>query len=85
MKKLLLAVIFLVVIFTGCAQTSTEPCVYCGNTPSKAYIANGKKSYVCADCSSDCFFCGDKATTHYENITGEVSFACENCYDSMSE
>ena len=85
MKKSLFLILSLVVIFSGCSKLSNEICTYCGDSPSREYNANGHKSYVCSDCSSDCFFCGDKATKNFVNISGEMTFTCNDCYNSISE
>ena len=76
MKKLIIISVLLVMLVSGCASSSNEPCIYCGETLSKAYNANGHKSYICDECSSECFFCGDKATKKYVSVDGEMSFAC---------
>ena len=83
MKKLMILAVLSAMLLSGCASSSNEPCIYCGDVPSKAYNANGHKSYVCDDCSSECFFCGDKATKKYVSLAGEMSFACKECFDSM--
>ena len=85
MKKLVILAVLSVMLLSGCASSSNEPCIYCGDAPSKAYNANGHKSYVCDECSSECFFCGDKATKKYVSVDGEMSFACAECFGSMRE
>ena len=77
----LLAVMILLVAFTACG--SSKPCEICGDTPAKGYknTASGEKEYYCEDCSSDCAFCSDDATTHYTGGLGSIIFACDDCYE----
>ena len=85
MKKLMVLSVLSVILLSGCVGSSNEECVYCGRSPSKVYNANGNKTYVCENCSSECFFCGDKATKKFTNISGAMTFACKDCYDSLPQ
>lgn len=79
--SMLLAIILALCALTGCSGTVDEPCMYCGNSPSKEYKKqDGTPVYVCEKCSSECMICGEKkATKHYESLMGIV-FACDDCY-----
>lgn len=61
--------------------TSNENCVYCGWEPTKKFqTINGTDCYVCKECSTTCFFCGDRASENYTNGFDEVMFVCDACY-----
>ena len=79
--SLTLAVLMSVTFITACSSMSDEPCMYCGQSPSKGYKkSDGTTAYVCKDCSETCMICGDeKATKHYESLLGIV-FVCNDCY-----
>lgn len=71
-------------LFAGCATESSVPCIYCNESPSRAYKTSyGTKSYVCDECSSECFFCGEPSPKKYTSVDGEISFACKECLDSL--
>lgn len=79
----LCAMLLAATMLTGCGKK--EPCSYCGDETSKKYkLHDGSYDYVCKDCSSECFFCGKKATKHYESYLG-IIFVCKDCYDDIVE
>ncbi len=84
MKKVIALFLISLLAFsmlTACSSTVDEPCMYCGNSPSKEYTkSDGTPAYVCEDCSSVCMLCGDEAATqHYESLLG-IMFVCDDCY-----
>lgn len=85
MKKLaavLLMSLLSVSILTGCSSTVNEPCVFCGNSPSKEYKkSDGSVVCICEECSSTCMICGEaKATKKYESPLA-YAFVCDDCYE----
>lgn len=80
-KILVLLIVLLLAVSLLTACTVDEPCMYCGQSPSKEYKKkDGSSVYVCEDCSSTCMLCGrEKATKHYESLLGIV-FVCDDCY-----
>ncbi len=70
-----------VIALAGCSKTVDEPCDWCGGSPSIEYDTSVGVAYVCEECSSNCFFCDKKATTHYENMMGGVNFVCQDCFE----
>ncbi len=87
LKRTIAMLVFIALIFTLSACGSSEPCVSCGQTPTKAYKNEytGENEYYCADCSSECFFCSGKATKHYTSGLGIIVFVCDDCYKGIQE
>ena len=48
-------------------------------------MSDGSDSYVCNDCSKECYWCGAKATKHYNSAIGSVVFVCNDCYEEIEE
>lgn len=87
LKRIISILIVGIMLVALSACGSSEPCESCGDTPTKGYTNNysGEKEYYCADCSSDCAFCSDKATEHYTSGLGIVIFACDDCYKEIQD
>lgn len=86
MKKIIIVmcVVLLVGIMTGCSAgyTSSEPCAWCNNTPTKKIESDTEDTeayYYCEECSTTCFGCGEAATQHYTNLLGAEVFVCDDC------
>lgn len=72
------------ICFTGCGYGSNEPCVWCGNAPTKQIASETEDceaQYYCKECSTTCMGCGNKATTHATNLLGAELFLCDDCAD----
>lgn len=79
---IIIALFFIISAFFP--ATVDEPCDWCNDSPSIAYkTKSGSTSYVCKSCSSECAFCGNPATKHYENMLEMMVFVCDDCYESM--
>lgn len=85
MKRILCFLIVGVMLASLVACSSSEPCELCGEAPTRGYKVDGtdEKQYYCSACSSECFFCGEKATKHYTSMAGIIVFACDECYEEM--
>lgn len=79
--------VLLVITMLGAlsACSSSEPCKSCGTRGTKGYKndSSGKTIYYCSDCSSKCFFCGERAKHHYTTLLGTINFVCDDCYDGL--
>ena len=80
--KVLLGICLVTILAFGIRaimSVSKEPCDWCGNSPSIAYkTSEGGKAYVCKECKKTCFFCGERATKHYENAFEMMVFVCSS-------
>ena len=80
LKRILCLLLALSMVLALVACGSSVPCENCGDTPTKGYKhSSDQKLYYCSDCSSECVFCGDRATEHYSSLLG-VMFVCKDCY-----
>lgn len=73
-----------ILCFTVCG--SSEPCVKCGNTPTKKYenTATREKEYYCSKCTSECMWCQKReATKHCISSGGSIMFICDKCYEDL--
>lgn len=82
--KIAVAVFLLATVLILTGGCSSVPCENCNDTPTKAYKndSTGEKEYYCADCTSECYLCGDRADKHYTSGIGVV-FICNDCYDEL--
>lgn len=85
--KMIMLLIGMLLIGTMSACGSSEPCNSCGSTPTKGYKNEytSKNEYYCSDCSSDCAFCGERASKHYTSMMGMMIFACDSCYKDVQD
>ena len=75
-------------VLAGCGgmpKLVDESCDWCGSSPSYAYKVSNGVSYICEECRSTCYVCGEKATHHYENILGIMTFLCDEHYDERPQ
>lgn len=75
-------VVMACVVSTGCSSgyTSSEPCAYCNDTPTKRIASKTEDTeayYYCEKCSTTCFLCEEKAVTHATNLLGYEMFLCK--------
>lgn len=78
---MILVVVMACIVSTGCSggYTSSEPCVYCNDTPTKRIASKTEDTeayYYCEACSTKCFMCDQKAVTHTTNLLGTEMFLC---------
>lgn len=87
LKRIISILIVLAMLCALSACGSSEPCESCRATPTKGYKNEytGEKDYYCSNCSSDCAFCSDKATTHYTSAIGMIIFVCNDCYKEIQD
>lgn len=87
LKRIVATLIVIVSILTLSACSSSNPCESCGRAPTKAYKNDytGEKEYYCSNCSSDCAFCSERATTHYTSGLGIIVFVCKDCYQEIQD
>lgn len=79
---MMLVIVMTCIVSTGCSlgYTSSEPCAYCNNIPTKRIASkteNTEAYYYCEKCSTTCFLCGQKAVTHTTNLFGIEMFCCK--------
>lgn len=84
-KHIASVLVIAVILFGFAACGSSNPCESCQDTPTKGYTNkySGEKEYYCADCSSECAFCSEKATEHYTSSLGSIVFVCKECYQEI--
>ena len=84
-KRILAALFAVVLLALLCACGSSEPCISCRRTPTKAYKNEytGETEYYCSTCSSDCAFCSKTASRHYSSW--RIIFVCDECYKEIQD
>lgn len=93
MKKSIVGMLFVMVlvICNGCSMgyTSDEPCKWCNSTPTKKFeTSNGEDCYICENHTHTCAICNkkfDKELKHYTNLLGAEAFACDDCYQDITQ
>lgn len=87
LKRIIVMILAATTLITVSACGSSVPCELCDATPTKGYKVKGsnEKHYVCSECSSECFWCSDRASKHYMSGLGVIIFVCNDCYKEIVE
>lgn len=83
MKRIVTIILAALLLALSACGYSNEECDYCNSTQTKAYKTSQGTVYICKECSTHCFVCNEKATHHYENLVGSVTFVCDACYNDI--
>ena len=84
---LILCGVLLAMSMSACGGgfSQPEPCSNLFNrctTGTRRFVSDtDRELFYCRECVTTCDICGERATEHFTNLLGRLTFVCRECYN----